>query len=125
MGGGLEGGCSIAAASCLEGVPVLLPCGMPGSWFTAWRLPLAGLTRAPQAFAPSPGLVPAPLAVPEASLSRLIAALTSRPSTRPHASQQNVRSDNVRLGFRHPHSEHVLLSRYPPSPVTTSPPRQP
>src|SRR5260370_10264374 len=100
MGGGLEGGCSIAAASCLEGVPVLLPCGMPGSWFTAWRLPLAGLTRAPQAFAPSPGLVPAPLAGPRAGLSRPIAAVTPPPTTTPHASQQNAPPAPLSVGVR-------------------------
>src|SRR5260221_9332986 len=93
---------------------------MPGSWFSARSLPLAGLTWAPQAQAPSLGPVPAPLAVPR--LSRLIAALTSRSRTRPHAWQQKTRSLSVRLGFRHPHPEHVLLEGYQRSAVISWPP---
>ena len=79
-------------------------CRVPVSAGRARRRP--GLTVPPQAFTP---LRPTGGEVP----SRLRAAFTSRSRTRPHASQVNVRSASVRLGFRHPHAEHVLRTWVP------------
>src|SRR5215469_14591867 len=86
-----------AVPRCLGTVPVLPACAAPGSWFTETSRSKRGLTAPPQAFRLS-----APLA---ASFSRLTAALTSRPRTRPQRPllrRRRVQREPVRLYHPHP-----------------------
>jgi hypothetical protein len=58
----------------------------------------------------------------DGELEEVAGAFSSRSMTRPHASQVNVRSASVRLGFRRPHAEHVFELGYQRLAVMTCPP---